>query len=207
MSEWLSTVEAAAVAEVTPTALHNARRAGRLPARRGPDGRWQYEVAVVAAYAEEVADKRRRAEERRRARRAAASERRTVDVEPLLEFIAEHGGPAACGLRDPADLEMLRLARSYGRLTPAGARRLARRCGTTKGALWPSRALRVDAAPVLRQVALRGGPEACGATPTQRRALERAELSGTLLLYQADALAVGLLKMTVWDLWPETYAA
>lgn len=74
MTGGLSAREAAAVARVTPTALHNARRAGRLPARRVA-GLWVYDAAAVAAYAAEVAAKRARAEQRRQTRQDAESER------------------------------------------------------------------------------------------------------------------------------------
>lgn len=202
-TSWLVCDEATALARVTPTALYNARRAGRLPARLGETGRWEFEARPLLEYAADVRERRARAAARAQERSDTESATRTVDAQPLLDFIAARGGPAACGVRRPADLESLRLGRAYGRLTPLTAKRLARRAGARYSDLWPRRSTSyVDAGPLLQQVALRGGPLAVGATETQQKALERAGASGRLTVDQADALAVALLGLTLWDLWP-----
>lgn len=62
---------------------------------------------------------------------------------------------------------------------------------------------RWPAGPLLRQIALRGGDAACGVRQgsAAQEALRLARKSGTLTPWMADRLAVGLLGLTVWDLW------
>jgi hypothetical protein len=64
--------------------------------------------------------------------------------------------------------------------------------------------LRLPAEPLLRQVQLRGGRAACGIVPgsSTARALDQAQASGQLSAEAADDLAVHVLGLTVWDLWP-----
>lgn len=48
------------------------------------------------------------------------------------------------------------------------------------------------------------GDVACGVRPgsADARALERARADGTATVWMADRLAVQLLRLTIWDLWP-----
>jgi len=67
---------------------------------------------------------------------------------------------------------------------------------------------RVPAAPLLRQVLLRGGDAACGVRQhsAEERALWRAREWGYLTEAAADRLSCRVLGMSVWELWP-SYAA
>lgn len=67
---------------------------------------------------------------------------------------------------------------------------------------------RVPAAPLLRQIILRGGDAACGVrqSSAEERALMRARSCGWLTEDAADKLACHILAMSAWELWP-TYAA
>jgi len=67
---------------------------------------------------------------------------------------------------------------------------------------------RVPAAPLLRQVLLRGGDAACGVRQhsAEERALARARKWGYLTEAGADKLSCSVLRMSVWELWP-SYAA
>lgn len=87
----------------------------------------------------------------------------------------------------------------HERVRGAGA---ARTRGGRKGRP-PAR--RLPAAPLLRQVELRGGVTALG---SRRRdadlaLIERAARDGSITIWMADHLAVTLLGLTLWDLWPE----
>lgn len=64
---------------------------------------------------------------------------------------------------------------------------------------------RLPAAPLLRQIELAGGVTALR---SQRRdadlaLVERAAREGSLTVWTADHLAVSLLGLTLWELWPE----
>ncbi len=74
-----------------------------------------------------------------------------------------------------------------------------------RAATAPRTAPRVPAGPLLRQIALRGGEAACGVRhrSAEQKSLERARLEGSITLWMADRLAVRLLGLTVWDLWPD----
>lgn len=64
---------------------------------------------------------------------------------------------------------------------------------------------RLPAAPLIRQVELAGGVAAVGSgrADADRALLERAVREGSLTLWAADHLAVTLLGLTLWDLWPD----
>lgn len=64
---------------------------------------------------------------------------------------------------------------------------------------------RVDARPLLRQIELRGGPAAVGVRQhsADEKALERAQRDGWLSPELADRLAIRLLGLTMWELWPD----
>jgi hypothetical protein len=66
------------------------------------------------------------------------------------------------------------------------------------------RAQRLPTEPLLRQVRLRGGRAACGVAPesSTARRLQQAAVSGHLTVETADELAVHVLGLTVWDVWP-----
>lgn len=64
---------------------------------------------------------------------------------------------------------------------------------------------RLPVAPLLRQIELAGGVTALG---SRRRdadlaLLERAARVGSLTIWAADHLAVSLLGLTLWELWPD----
>lgn len=139
MSALLTMAEAARVAGVTLSAVKHAHRASRLPAVRRPDGVWAVERADAVAYGREAADRRARVAQRRAEARAAASPRRVLPAAPLLRQVELRGGPAACGARqDTAELEALRLARLYGRVTRRTGDQLATMLGLSVWDLWPS---------------------------------------------------------------------
>lgn len=67
---------------------------------------------------------------------------------------------------------------------------------------------RLPAAPLLRQIELAGGVTALR---SQRRdadlaLVERAAREGSLTVWTADHLAVSLLGLTLWELWPDDLA-
>ena len=68
---------------------------------------------------------------------------------------------------------------------------------------------RLPAEPLLRLVAGRGGPSAVGARQhsAEEKALERAARDGWVTVREADALAVGLLGLTPWEVWGAEYDA
>ena len=67
---------------------------------------------------------------------------------------------------------------------------------------------RLPAAPLLRQVALRGGPRAVGVrqSSAEEQALLRAQRSGTVTVKMGDRLAVKLLGLTAYELWGDHVA-
>lgn len=140
MSEWMTLSEGARRVGVSRSALQHARRAGRLEARPLPDGRLVVSVSAVDAYGAQWAARQARVASRRSAGLAAWSPRRTVDAGPLLDLVAARGGPAACGVEQgSAELEALRLAKFYGRVTPRAAEQLAVGVlGLTPWDLWPA---------------------------------------------------------------------
>lgn len=73
----------------------------------------------------------------------------------------------------------------------------------------PHEARRLPAGPLLRQVTSRGGDAACGvfAHSAEQKALERARKDGTVTIWMADHLAVRLLGLTLWELWPASARA
>jgi hypothetical protein len=82
--------------------------------------------------------------------------------------------------------------------TRAPARPVVRRRGARSR-------VRLSAAPLLRQIELAGGVTALG---SRRRdadlaLLERAAREGSLTIWAADHLAVSLLGLTLWELWPD----
>ncbi len=68
-----------------------------------------------------------------------------------------------------------------------------------------SRRRYLPAEPLLKQIQLGGGLYTLGVEPgsAEERAFLRARRSGRLTLWAADHLAVKLLGLTVWDLWPQ----
>jgi excisionase family DNA binding protein len=64
---------------------------------------------------------------------------------------------------------------------------------------------RLPAAPLLNAIDGAGGGAACGVRPgsAEQKALERARADGTLTIRAADRLAVRLLGITPWEMWPE----
>lgn len=139
MNAALTFSEAAAVAGVTLSAVKHAHRAGTLPAQRGADGVWLVERGDAVAYGREAAQRRARVAQRRAEARTAASPRRVLPAEPLLRQVELRGGPTACGARqDTAELEALRLAKLYGRVTLRAGDQLAAMLGLTMWDLWPT---------------------------------------------------------------------
>lgn len=67
----------------------------------------------------------------------------------------------------------------------------------------------VPAEPLLRLIASRGGPRACGIAQgsAEERALDRARRSGRLTDRAADQLCVRVLGLTPWEVWGEEAAA
>lgn len=68
---------------------------------------------------------------------------------------------------------------------------------------------RLPAEPLLRLVAGRGGASAVGVCQhsAEEKALERAARDGWVTVREADALAVGLLGLTPWEVWGAEYDA
>lgn len=154
----LTLTEAARVAGVSLSAVRHAVRAGTLPAVRGADGLWRVEPADAQAYGRQAAQRRARVAQRRREASEAWSPRRVLPAEPLLRQVELRGGPAACGAgQGSAELEALRSAKLYGRVTPRAAEQFAAWLGLSARELWsPERPEYVPARPLLHQVALRG---------------------------------------------------
>jgi hypothetical protein len=139
MTTPLTFSEAARMAGVTVSAVKHAHRAGRLSAHRGPDGVWLVDRAEAEAYGRQAAERRARVAMHRTEARAAASPRRVLPAEPLLRQVELRGGPKACGAeQDTAELEALRLAKLYGRVTRRAGDQLAAMLGLTMWDLWPS---------------------------------------------------------------------
>jgi len=61
----------------------------------------------------------------------------------------------------------------------------------------------LPAAPLLRQIALRGGPAVCGvqAHSPEQKAIERAQREGHLTLWMADRLAAQILGLCPLEVW------
>lgn len=66
---------------------------------------------------------------------------------------------------------------------------------------------RIDAGPLLRQIALRGGDKSVGVRPGSAEywALEDARERGAVTVWMADRLAVTLLGLTPVELWGDEY--
>lgn len=66
---------------------------------------------------------------------------------------------------------------------------------------------RVSAEPLLRLLAVRGGPAACGAGEgtAEEQALLRARRQGWVTIWAADELAVRLLGMTPLEVWGDEW--
>lgn len=208
MSHWVPFSEAARLAGVSYPGVWHAYRAGKLVARRRPDGRMEAELGSVRVYGAQAAARRARVARNRSAGIVAHSPRRTVDAQPLLEAVEARGGPAACGVRQgSAELEALRLAKLYGRVTPrAGAQLASTVLGLPVREVWPPAPAerRLPVGPLLEQVRLMGGPVAAGIgqNTAEERAFYRAAATGVLTESAADQLAVAI-GLTLWDLWPE----
>lgn len=82
--------------------------------------------------------------------------------------------------------------------------KLTRRTGGHGGRPTPAR---LPAAPLLRQVMLRGGPAACGVeqNSAELQALERAQKEGALTHDAADVLSVRLLGLPPVLLWGDDW--
>lgn len=137
------------------------------------------------------------------------------DLDDPIDYLLTDAGWEAAG---PSTLTLGEASTSSG-LAPAYVGRLVR-LGQVEGVEVDGQWLvdgaslatfmvgRVPAAPLLRQVMLRGGDAACGVgmRSTEARALWRAREWGHLTEAAADKLACRVLRMSVWELWP-TYAA
>lgn len=64
----------------------------------------------------------------------------------------------------------------------------------------------VDAGPFLALLDARGGTRACGVAPrsSTERAIDRARVAGRLTHRMADRLAVEVLGLTMWEIWPDS---
>lgn len=102
--------------------------------------------------------------------------------------------------RDDGNVRLaLEEVEALGRLAAERRARITQRAEAARAAVSPRRTL--SAAPLLRQIEVRGGAAACGIRKGgDQEALRRARLYGRLTPRAADRLAQRL-GLTPWDLW------